>query len=148
MIDKASSHYDGGRNLLQRHVELHSSSCQQRFGSSRRIYRAYATYNNPLAITSPGPCGPGTPTVDPGSNVPITVDASKFPNWKKLEFYDGAKKLGTFTAVPSQFTAMNLAPGYHEFSVLGTDAGGEIQSSNPAMVVVRTPPMEVSGTQP
>jgi hypothetical protein len=58
------------------------------------IYRAYATHNNPLTITSPGPCGAGTPAVDPGSNVPIVVDASKFPNWKKLEFYDGAKKLG------------------------------------------------------
>src|SRR5437667_6670380 len=62
------------------------------------IYRAYATHNNPLTITSPGPCGPGTPAVDPGSNVPITVEASKFFNWKKLEFYDGANKLGTVTA--------------------------------------------------
>ena len=69
------------------------------------IYRAYATHNNPLTITSPGPCGPGTPAVEPGSNVPITVDASKFPNWIKLEFYDGAKKLGTVTAAPTQFTA-------------------------------------------
>ena len=34
------------------------------------IYRAYATYDNPLKITSPGPCGPGTPALDPGSNVP------------------------------------------------------------------------------
>jgi hypothetical protein len=102
------------------------------------IYRAYATQNNPLTITSPGPCGPGTPAVDPGSNVSITVDVSKFPNWKKLEFYDGAKKLGTITAAPAQFTATNLTPGYHVFSVLGTDAGGDIRSSDPVLVVVRT----------
>ncbi len=102
------------------------------------IYRAYATYNNPLTITLPGPCGPGTPAVDPGSDVPIVVDASQFPNWKKLEFYDGAKKLETVTAAPTQFTAMNLTPGYHVFSVLGTDAGGDIRSSNPVMVVVRS----------
>ena len=107
------------------------------------IYRAYATYNNPLTITSPGPFGPGTPAVDPGSNVPITIDATKFPAWKKLEFYDGAKKLGTIIAAPLQFTATNLTPGYHVFSVLATDAGGDIRTSNPVMVVVRSPPADV-----
>jgi len=101
------------------------------------IYRAYATHNNPLTITSPGPCGPGTPAIEPGSNVPISVDASKFPNWKNLEFYDGAKKLGEITQGPPKFTAKNLTPGYHVFSVLGTDAGGDVRSSNPVMVVVR-----------
>jgi hypothetical protein len=104
------------------------------------IYRAYATHNNPLTITSPGPCGPGTPAVDPGSNVPITVDTGKFLNWKKLEFYDGAKKLGTITAAPAQFTATNLTPGYHVFSVLGTDAEGAVRTSDPVMVVVRKLP--------
>jgi hypothetical protein len=101
------------------------------------IYRAYATHNNPLTITSPSPCGPGTPTADPGSNVPITVDASKFPNWIKLEFYDGAKKLGTVTAAPAQYTATNLTPGYHVFSVLGADAKGNIRTSDPVLIVVR-----------
>src|SRR5262245_11863589 len=103
------------------------------------IYRAYATHNNPLTITSPGPCGPGTPAVDPGSNVPIVVDASKFPNWKRLEFYDGAKKLGTVNAAPTQFTVTNMTTGYHVFSVLGTDAVGDIRTSNPVMVIVRKP---------
>jgi hypothetical protein len=111
------------------------------------IYRAYATHNNLLTITSPGPCGPGTPAVDPGSNVPITVDTSKFPNWKKLEFYDGAKKLGTVTAAPAQFTATNLMPGYHVFSVLGTDTVRDIRSSNPVMVVVRRPPADVRAAE-
>jgi len=111
------------------------------------IYRAYATYDNPLAITSPDPCGPWTPALDPGSNVPIVVDASKFPNWKKLEFYDGAKKLGTVTAGPAQFTATNLTPGYHVFSVLGTDAAGTVRTSDPRIVVVRTPPTDVQAAQ-
>jgi hypothetical protein len=101
------------------------------------IYRAYATHDNPLTITRPGPCGPGTPAVDPGSNVSITVDTSKFPNWKKLGFYDGAKKLGTITAAPAQFTATNLTPGYHVFSALGTDAEGTVRTSDPVMVIVR-----------
>ncbi|HLH52405.1 MAG TPA: hypothetical protein VKY92_02185 [Verrucomicrobiae bacterium] len=111
------------------------------------IYRAYATHNNPLTITSPGPCGPGTPALDWRSNVPITVDASKFPNWRKLEFYDGAKKLGTITAAPLQFTATNLTPGYHVFSVLGTNAEGDVRPSNPVMVVVSRPPTDVTAAQ-
>ena len=111
------------------------------------IYRAYATYNNPLTITSPGPCGPGTPSVDPGSNVPIIVNASGFPNWRKLEFYDGAKKLETVTAEPTRFTAKNLTPGYHVFSVLGTGAKGDIRSSDPVMVVVHRPATKVPAIQ-
>jgi hypothetical protein len=75
--------------------------------------------------------------MDPGSNVTITVDAGRFPNWKKLEFYDGAKKLGTVTAAPTQCTAKNLTPGYHVFSVLGTDAAGTVRTSDPVMVIVR-----------
>jgi len=103
------------------------------------VYRAYATYDNPLTLTSPGACGPGRPALDPGANVPIVVNASKSPDWKKLEFYDGAKKLGSVTAALTQFTAMNLTPGYHLFSVPGTDAGANVQTSNPVMVVVRNP---------
>lgn len=102
------------------------------------IYRAYATHDHPLTITSPEPCGPGTQAVDPGSNVSIAIDLSKFPHWKKLVFYDGAKKLGVVVpgAAP-HFTATNLTPGYHVFSVLGTDAEGNVRTSNPVMVIVR-----------
>ncbi len=112
------------------------------------IYRAYATHDNPLTVTSPGPCGPGTPAVDPGSNVPITVDAGKFPSWNKLDFYDGAKKLGSVTTAPTQLTATNLTPGYHVFSVLGMNAGGDLRSSDPVMVVVRTPLTDLHDARP
>jgi hypothetical protein len=115
----------------------HSSWLQNR--DLAFIYRAYATQNNPIAITSPAPCGPGTPAIDPGSNLLITVDAARFPEWKKLELYDGAKQLGTVTAGPTRFTATNLAPGYHVFSVLGTDAAGTVRTSDPVMVIVRSP---------
>jgi hypothetical protein len=105
------------------------------------VYRAYATYSNPLKITSPGPSGPGTPAVDPGSNVLITVDAAKFPNWNKLEFYDLARKLGEIAQGQTpRFTATDLTPGFHVFSVLGTDDEGTVRTSDPVMVVVRTGP--------
>jgi hypothetical protein len=103
------------------------------------IYRAYATHDHPIAITSPGPCGPGTPAVDSGSNVPVTVDAAKFQNWKTLELYDGAKKLAEITHGTPKFVAKNLTPGYHVFSVLGTDDQRNLRTSNPVMVVVQSP---------
>ena len=57
-----------------------------------------------------------------------------------MEFHYGAKKLGTVTAAPTQFTATNLTPGYHVFSVLGTDAAGAVRTSDPVMVIVRAMP--------
>jgi hypothetical protein len=72
--------------------------------------------------------------------VPIVVDAGRFPNWTKLEFFDGARKLGEVTQGPTQFTATNLTPGYHVFSVRGTDAAGTVRTSDPALVVVRPLP--------
>lgn len=103
------------------------------------IYRAYATYDRPLTITSPSPDASPTQVWDPGSNVTIVVDGTEFPHWSKLEFYDGAHRLGAITQGPPQFTAMNLPTGFHVFSVLGTDADGTIRTSNPVLVVVRKP---------
>ncbi len=80
------------------------------------------------------------PALDPGANAPIVVDAGKFPNWRKLEFYDGAKKLAEITQGPPQFTATNLTPGYHVFSVLAKDDRGNVRTADPKMVVVRPLP--------
>jgi len=57
-----------------------------------------------------------------------------------LEFYDRAKKLGTITDAPAQFSAKKLTPGYPVFSVLGKDTRGTMRSSNPVMVIVRKLP--------
>ncbi len=50
---------------------------------------------------------------------------------------NGAKQLGAVTSGPTQFKATNLTPGFHTFSVLGTDASGNVRTSNCAMVAVR-----------
>jgi hypothetical protein len=80
---------------------------------------------------------------DPG-NVTIKVDASifakNFPGWTKLEFYDGATKLGE--AAPPQTSASLTANipdvGFHTFSVLGYDANGKaVRTSNAEMVIIR-----------
>ncbi|HEX2949615.1 MAG TPA: Ig-like domain-containing protein [Armatimonadota bacterium] len=104
------------------------------------IYRAYATYDRPLSIASPQPGWSGNRVWDPGSNVTIVVNDATFGNWKKLEFFDMAHKLGELTQGAAQFTAANLTAGFHVFSVLGTDAQGNVRTSNPVLVVVRSLP--------
>ncbi len=104
------------------------------------VYRAYATYDRPLTIAAPVDAWNSRHTYDPGSAITIKVDDSKFLGWKKLEFYDGARKLGQITQSPAQFTATDLTPGFHAFSVLGTDAAGKLRPSNPTLVVVRKLP--------
>jgi hypothetical protein len=101
------------------------------------IYRAYATHDRSLKITSPDPMSAKGEVWDAGSRVTIIVDDSKFSGWKKLELYDGATKLGELAKGPAQFTAKDLKVGYHAFSVLGTDGKGNVRSSNPVLVVVR-----------
>jgi hypothetical protein len=106
------------------------------------IYQAYSTYDRPLAIASPSAGWSQFRVWDPRSNVTVVVDDSKFPDWKKLEFYDGARKFGEVVKAPPQCTAMNLAAGFHAFSVRGTDAQGKVRPSDPVLVVVGKPPAE------
>jgi len=102
------------------------------------IYRAYSTYDNPLAITSPGNCRPTMPALEPGASVPITVDASQFPYWKTIAFYDEAKKLGDVSAGSApRFSATDLTPGYHDFTILATDSDGNLRTADPKLVIVK-----------
>lgn len=104
------------------------------------IYRAYATYDRPLRIVSPDPNwweNGGGRVWEPGSDATIVVDTTGFADWTKLEFYDGARLLGTVTSGAPQFTATALAPGYHALHVLGTNAAGQQRPSQPVLVTVR-----------
>lgn len=109
------------------------------------IYRAYSTYDHPLTITSPRDCWPTMPALEPGSSVPITVDASQFRDWQTMAFYDGAKKLGEIAAgATPRFTATDLTAGYHVFSILATDSDGNVRTADPKLVIVK--PAKVATT--
>jgi hypothetical protein len=103
------------------------------------IYRAYATCDRPLRITSPRntPENARDLVWDAGSSVTIRVDDSRFAGWKKLELYDGAKRVDELAKGPAEFTVKDLKAGYHAFSVLGTDGKGDLRPSDPVLVVVR-----------
>jgi hypothetical protein len=99
------------------------------------IYRAYAAYGRQLRITAP--LSDKKLVRDAGSDVTIVVDDSRFAGWKKLALYDGSKRVGELTKGPAEFTVRDLKPGYHAFSVLGTDGKGNVRPSDPVLVVVR-----------
>jgi hypothetical protein len=101
------------------------------------IYRAYSTYDRPLKIVSPDTMSAQGEVWDADSSVIISADDSRFPRWKKLYLYDGAKKVSELTNGPAEFIIQNLQPGYHAFSILGTDDEGAVRPSNPVLVVVR-----------
>ncbi|MBI1310158.1 hypothetical protein GC176_02535 [bacterium] len=109
------------------------------------IYRAYATYGRKLKLTSPLQDNIYTRICEPGSSVVISVDTSQFPDWTKLEFYDGSTLLGTVTSGATQFTATNLTPGFHTFSVLGTDSAGKVTTSDCGMIAVHKTNTPASG---
>ena len=100
------------------------------------VYRAYSTHDRPLKITSPDAMSAKGEVWDAGSSV-IRIDDTKFAGWKKLELYDGAKKVDELANGPAEFTVKDLRAGYHAFSVLGTDGEGNIRPSGPVLVVVR-----------
>jgi hypothetical protein len=104
------------------------------------IYRAYATHDWPLKITSPSNTSARSEVFDAGSAVTIKVDDSKFAGWTKLDLYDGATKVGELTTGRAEFVVKNLKAGYHAFSILGTDGKANTRTSNPVLVVVRKPP--------
>src|SRR5262249_9526797 len=66
-------------------------------------YRAYATHDRPLKITSPSRDAAKDEVLDAGSCFTIKVDDSRFAGWKKLELYDGAKKVGELAEGPAEF---------------------------------------------
>lgn len=103
------------------------------------VYRAYATYHRPLTITSPQHTTKNALQLvwDTDSSATIAVDDSKFTGWKKLELFDGSKRVAELTNGAANFTVKNLTAGYHPFTVLGTDAKGNVRPSNPVLVTVR-----------
>lgn len=102
------------------------------------IYRAYSTCDRPLKITSPR--NDRNEATDAGASVTLKVDDSRFSDWTRLELYDGAAKVMELTKKPAEFKIDNLKPGYHAYSVLGTDAKSKTRPSDPVLVVVRSRP--------
>jgi hypothetical protein len=91
--------------------------------------------NNPptVSITSPGENASFTvPT-----NITITASASDLDGAiSKVEFFDGAMKLGQSTGAPYTFIWNDAPVGYHALTAVATDTNAEFSSSMPVEIFV------------
>ena len=73
-----------------------------------------------------------------GSNITITADAADDGTVTKVEFFEGANKLGEDATGPSpySFTWMNVSPGSYTLSAKATDNDGATATSDPVHITV------------
>jgi hypothetical protein len=99
------------------------------------LFRALSSWNRPLSITT------ASQAYAAGAPVTITANTSAFPDWTKIEFYNGATKVGEVAAGnPAQLTLNVLPPAVYGFVALGYKADGTVRTSNPRAVVMRGGP--------
>jgi len=121
------------------------------------IYRSLATHHNPLKIavrefdrtynpnTDPGTMfSLGGPVANPGDRVTITCDASGFPGWEKIEFFNGAKKLGEVKAGsdPTIKVSLEETEMVYCLTALATAQGGIERTCDPMHFFVRDPALD------
>lgn len=118
------------------------------------VYRSLATHYNPLEIsvkefdrtynpnTDPGTMfSLGGPVIDPGKKITIQCDTDRFPDWKKLEFFDGADKLGEVNrgAEPEIRVSVDGDRQVYCLEAVATAGDGTRVTSPPMHFFVRNP---------
>ncbi len=118
------------------------------------VYRSLATYHNPLKIevrefdrtfnpnTDPGTMfSLGGPVANPGEQITISCDASLFPGWERIEFFNGAQKLGEVGAGsdPSIQVILGKDEMVYCLTALTTDKEGNERTCDPMHFFVRDP---------
>lgn len=118
------------------------------------LYRAIATYDNPLQISlrdvgpveNPFAAGQllrsvGGTVVEPGTRLVIECDATGMPDWTRIEFRDGAALLGRVERgqTPACTFTVDGAKRVYALVALGYDSNGVVRTSYPLHVLVRDP---------
>lgn len=118
------------------------------------VYRGLATYHNPLRITirefdrtfnphtDPGTMfSLGGPVASPGDIVTIECHTEEFADWQKVEFFNGATKLGEVSSdqKPELSISLNSQNMVYCLTVLATDRQGIQRTSTPMHFFVKDP---------
>lgn len=77
----------------------------------------------------------------PGDPIPMTANATDAGTVVKVEFHQGAVKLGEDITAPYAFTWTGAPPGVHSLSARATDNDGGIGFSSTVSVTVTQPPI-------
>ena len=94
------------------------------------LYRAVATYDNPLKlairqlprIENPNESGvllqtAAGPVIAPGTAVELDCDAGAMPDWQTITFYDGAKEIGTVKKGQPTRITFTVEPQYTVYAL-------------------------------
>lgn len=118
------------------------------------VYRAMATYHNPISLsvkefdrtlntnTDPGTMfSLGGPVVDPDEEINISCDMTKLPDWQKLEFFNGSEKIGEVSAgkEPTIKTTIKGDNQVYCLLAVATDKSGVQKTTSPFHFFVRNP---------
>jgi hypothetical protein len=127
------------------------------------VYRSLATHHNPIRImvkefdrtfnpyTDPGTMfSLGGPVANPGDRVTIACDASRFPGWERIEFFNGAQKLGEVSAGsdPAITITLDGSEMVYCLTALATGQGGIQSTCDPLHFFVRDPALDWRCEQP
>lgn len=101
------------------------------------VYNTTAT-NTPPTVSLTAPVNNATFTA--GSNITLTATASDADGTvSKVEFYNGATKLGEATSSPYTYTWTNVAAGSYSLTAKATDNGNASTTSSVVNITVSTP---------
>jgi hypothetical protein len=116
------------------------------------VYRSLATHHNPLSLkvkefdrtfnphTDPGTMfSLGGPVADPGDEITIICETGDFTDWEKIEFFNGAEKIGEAQAPGEAMIKTRLQPSslVYCLTALAADASGRQRTCSPMHFFVR-----------
>ncbi len=118
------------------------------------VYRSLATHHNPLKLsvkefdrtynpnTDPGTMfSLGGPVTNPGDVITISCDVGDFEDWEKIEFFNGAQKMGEVVrgSDPEIRVKIRASEKVYCLTALATGNSGEQRTCDPMHFFVRDP---------
>ncbi len=101
--------------------------------------------NNPPIVSITSPINNATYTTP--ANLTIMADAMDLDGTvTKVEFYDGATRLGADTTSPYSFTWNSVPAGYHVLTAVATDNSADFSTSMPVEIFVNDSGGSLSGS--
>lgn len=125
-----------------RYVRIKMTAFYYNWATTYEIYELEVynttTTNAPPTVSLTAPVNNATFTA--GSNIALTATASDADGTvSKVEFYNGATKLGEATSSPYTYTWTNVAAGSYSLTAKATDNGNASTTSSAVNITVNTP---------
>ena len=137
VMRKSSGGYPGLRGIMTWSVNWDKANGDEFANNYYEYFFGNTGGNKPptVSITSPA----NNATYTPPASVSITASASDADGTiSKVEFYNGATKLGEATASPYSYTWSNVVAGTYVLTAKATDNGGAVTTSGGVTIVVGT----------